>query len=100
MTRDARHPALPIYEIIQMPVHGHQPISESSCRSQVKRAEEVLKSQLKIYVEDKGMLPRFVSVHEMLFTFDSQSLVVQTATITFWEEWLPMTVGTMKVPAV
>jgi hypothetical protein len=89
--------ALPLAMILQMAAN---PLTLSNCTSHVQQAMEVLETQLKIYVENNGILPIMPEPSsEVLFTFDRATLCVKKATVIFWGLWKSMTVR-MKLPAV
>jgi hypothetical protein len=89
-------PARHLHQIIQM--HNPHP-RLSNCTSQVTHALGVLRSQLRIYVREIGVLPTHVDRNSVLFTFDQGCSGVKTARVNFWDDWAPMKVH-IKVPAV
>jgi hypothetical protein len=91
-----KYPALLFHEVVKLNVNAW---SHSKCLSVLEEAKQLLVSQLKIYVTDKGILPVYPGVMEVLFAVDKKNWHPTGAEVISWREWKHMRVR-MKVPAV
>jgi hypothetical protein len=89
-----KYPAVLFHEMVKSKVWSH-----SKCLLVLEEAKQVLVSQLKNYVVEKGILPVYPGVMEVLFAADQKNWHPTGAEVISWREWKCMGVR-MKVPAV